>query len=149
MGIRRDSFRGSKIFYGGKFEICGTGTNDGAEKKEWAAKSIGVDLGDSPGTCPPIIEKRPCIYHFLPPFSSNILVCPPNIFDKSTPVRVPKSSLRKGRFSGACGTDQRYTKTARIVETTYKDHSVNAVETRQLHGVLTSSSLKLSYFFAA
>jgi len=24
--------------------------------------------GGSPGTCPPIIEKRPCIYHFLPPF---------------------------------------------------------------------------------
>ena len=32
---------------------------------------IGVDLGGrgSPGTCPPIIEKRPCIYHFLPPFA--------------------------------------------------------------------------------
>src|SRR6218665_582634 len=43
--------------------------------------SIGVDLGGSPGTCPPIIEKRPCIYHFLPHFSPrpNILVCPPNI----------------------------------------------------------------------
>jgi len=26
-------------------------------------------LGGSPGTCPPIIEKRPCIYHFLPPFA--------------------------------------------------------------------------------
>src|SRR6218665_2215806 len=31
---------------------------------------IGVDLGGSPGTCPPIIEKRPCVYifhHLLPP----------------------------------------------------------------------------------
>src|SRR6218665_2828811 len=28
---------------------------------------IGVDFGGSPGTCPPIIEKRPCICHFLPP----------------------------------------------------------------------------------
>src|SRR6218665_2037114 len=28
--------------------------------------SIGVDLGQ-PGHVPPIIEKRPCIYHFLPP----------------------------------------------------------------------------------
>ena len=48
---------------------------------------IGVDSEGSPGTCPLIIEKRSCIYHFLPPFPSNILVCPPNIFDKSTPVR--------------------------------------------------------------
>ena|SRR6218665_3741961 len=36
---------------------------------------IGVHLG---GTCPPIIEKRQCIYHFLPPSAPpNILVCPP------------------------------------------------------------------------
>src|SRR6218665_441903 len=50
--------------------------------------SIGVDFGGSLSTCPPIIEKRPCIYHFLPPFAPNILVCPPNIFGKSTPVAV-------------------------------------------------------------
>src|SRR6218665_2859711 len=24
----------------------------------------------SPGTCPQIIEKHPCIYHFLPPFAA-------------------------------------------------------------------------------
>src|SRR6218665_2470929 len=30
--------------------------------------TIGVDLGGSPGTCPPIIGNRPCIYYFLPPF---------------------------------------------------------------------------------
>src|SRR6218665_3120052 len=28
--------------------------------------------GGSPGTCPQIIEKRPCIYHFLPPFAPPI-----------------------------------------------------------------------------
>jgi len=34
---------------------------------------IGVDLGGgSPGKSPPIIEKRPCIYHFLPRFASQI-----------------------------------------------------------------------------
>src|SRR6218665_2133743 len=33
---------------------------------------IGVDFGRSPGTCPSIIEKRPCIYHFLPPFAPPI-----------------------------------------------------------------------------
>src|SRR6218665_3755915 len=44
-------------------------------------------MGGSPGRGPPIMEKRPCIYHFLPPFPCpNILVCPPNIFDTSTPV---------------------------------------------------------------
>src|SRR6218665_1851246 len=48
---------------------------------------IGVDLGGSPGTCPPIIEKRPCIYHFYH-LSPSILVFPPNIFDKSTPVLI-------------------------------------------------------------
>src|SRR6218665_250269 len=46
-------------------------------------------LGGSPGTCTPIIEKRPCIYYFLPPFAPNILVCLPNMFDKSTPVFLP------------------------------------------------------------
>ena len=40
---------------------------------------IGVDFGGQPGHMPPIIEKRPCIYHFLPPSAPNILVCPPNI----------------------------------------------------------------------
>ena len=36
---------------------------------------IGVDFGKfggSPGTCPPIIENRPCIYHFLSPFAPPI-----------------------------------------------------------------------------
>ena len=48
----------------------------------------------SPGTCPPIIENRPCIYHFLPPLApSNILVCPPNIFVKSTPVTFHHCTL--------------------------------------------------------
>src|SRR6218665_1438336 len=28
--------------------------------------------GGSPGKCPPIIEKCPCIYHFLPPFALQI-----------------------------------------------------------------------------
>ena len=39
-------------------------------------------LSGQPGHVPPIIEKRRCIYHFLPPFA-------PNIFDKSTPVCRP------------------------------------------------------------
>jgi len=44
---------------------------------------------------PPIIEERPCIYRLLPPsFPTDILVCPPNIFDKSTPV-VKKASETK------------------------------------------------------
>ena len=46
---------------------------------------IGVNFGAARARAP-IIEKRPCIYHFLPPFPPNILVRPPNIFDKSTPV---------------------------------------------------------------
>src|SRR6218665_2027697 len=58
---------------------------------------IGVDLGGSPGTCSPIIEKRPCIYHFLPPFAPpNILDCPPNIFDKSTPVATSNGLVGGG-----------------------------------------------------
>src|SRR6218665_3797461 len=52
------------------------------------ALAIGVDFGGSLGTCPPIIENCPCIYHFLPPFHPSILVCPPNIFDKSTPLAL-------------------------------------------------------------
>src|SRR6218665_1069661 len=55
---------------------------------------IGVDLGGSLGTCPPIIENRPCIYHFLPP---NILVCPSNIFDKSTPVTAFMTERTRSR----------------------------------------------------
>src|SRR6218665_1887834 len=44
-------------------------------------------LMGQPGHVLPIIEKRPCIYHFLPSFAPpNILVCPPNIFDKSMSV---------------------------------------------------------------
>ena len=31
------------------------------------SENIGVDFGGQPGHVPPIIEKRPCIYHFLPP----------------------------------------------------------------------------------
>src|SRR6218665_1597000 len=46
---------------------------------------IGVDLGVARERAP-IIEKRPCIYHFLLPSAPHILVCQPNIFDKSTPV---------------------------------------------------------------
>jgi len=34
---------------------------------------IGVDLGGQPGHVPPIIEKRPCIHHFLPPIAPPIL----------------------------------------------------------------------------
>src|SRR6218665_1339417 len=48
--------------------------------------SIGVDFGGQPGHVPPIIEKRPCIYHFFYHLSPNILFCSPNIFDKSMPV---------------------------------------------------------------
>jgi|SRR6218665_1099568 len=49
---------------------------------------IGVDFGGSPGTCLQIIEKQSCIFHFSSPFASpNILVCPPNSFDKTTPVK--------------------------------------------------------------
>src|SRR6218665_1464310 len=49
---------------------------------------IGIDLVAARHV-PPIIEKRPCIYHFLPPSAPpNILVCPPNIFGKSTPVSM-------------------------------------------------------------
>ena len=52
--------------------------------------------GVSPGTCLPIIEKRSCIYHFLPPFASpDILVCPPNIFDKSTPVGLSGRPIKR------------------------------------------------------
>src|SRR6218665_1667559 len=61
---------------------------------------IGADFGGIPGTFPPIIEKRPCIYHFLPPFSPNILVCPNNIFDKSTPVFYCIVSLHL--YSASC-----------------------------------------------
>ena len=35
---------------------------------------------------PPITEKCPCIYHFVPPSAPYILVYPPNSFDKSMPV---------------------------------------------------------------
>ena len=48
--------------------------------------TIGVNLGGQPGHMPPIIEKRRCIYHFFTTLPPNILVCPPNIFDKSAPV---------------------------------------------------------------
>src|SRR6218665_2684834 len=33
---------------------------------------IGVVLGAQPGYVPPIIDKCPCIYHFLPPFAPPI-----------------------------------------------------------------------------
>jgi len=56
--------------------------------KAKSREHMGADLRGQPGHVPPIIEKRPCIYHFLPPFAPpNTLVCPPNIFDKSAPVR--------------------------------------------------------------
>ena len=48
---------------------------------------IGVDFGRQPGHGPPIVEKRPCTHHFYHLLPLNILVCPPNTFDKSTPVR--------------------------------------------------------------
>src|SRR6218665_3735448 len=45
----------------------GTRTNGHGHAQARAHHTIGVDLGGSSGTCPPIIEKRPCIYHFIPP----------------------------------------------------------------------------------
>ena len=59
---------------------------------------MGVDFWEETGHVPPIIEKLPCIYHFLPPSAPNTLVCPPNIFDKSTPViaAVVASPWNKG-----------------------------------------------------
>src|SRR6218665_4074403 len=57
------------------------------------ALTIGVDLGVQPGHVPPIIEKRPCIYHILPPFPNN-LVRPPNIFEKSTPLALTTPPCR-------------------------------------------------------
>src|SRR6218665_1163601 len=58
------------------------------QSRELQVRDIGVDLGGGqPGHVPPIIEKRPGIYHFLPcTFSPIFWFCPPNIFDKSTPV---------------------------------------------------------------
>ena len=56
-------------------------------------ESIGVDLGGHPGHVPLIIEKCHAFitfYHHLPP---NILVCPPNIFDKSTSVLTTDEQL--------------------------------------------------------
>src|SRR6218665_3128423 len=44
-------------------------------------------LSGQHGHVPPIIEKRPCIFHFLPPFA-------PNIFDKSTPVSTRDTACR-------------------------------------------------------
>src|SRR6218665_3086471 len=44
---------------------------------------IGAELA---GAAPPIIEKRLSIYHFYHLLPPNILICPPNIFDKSTPL---------------------------------------------------------------
>src|SRR6218665_732101 len=46
-----------------------------------------------PGHVPPISEKRPCVYHLLPPFPANILVCQPNIFHKSTPVVTTRTAI--------------------------------------------------------
>jgi len=72
--------------------LCNLKKND-----HYQSYLLGVDFRvGSPGMCPPIIEKRPCICHFLPPCAPpNILVCPPNIFDKSTP------SLKDQRWSPA------------------------------------------------
>src|SRR6218665_327782 len=56
-------------------------------------------LRGHPGHVPPIIENRPCIYHFLPSFCPpNILVCPPNIFDKFTPVLDPENCKEIGEI---------------------------------------------------
>jgi len=54
--------------------------------------NIGVDFGGSPGTCTPIIRIAHAFItfnHLLPP---NILLCPPNILNKSTSVeiKIPK-----------------------------------------------------------
>src|SRR6218665_259184 len=48
---------------------------------------ISVDLGGQPGHVPSVIEKRPCIYHFLPPFAPQYFGLP-QYFDKSTPVLI-------------------------------------------------------------
>ena len=59
---------------------------------------IGVDFGGSPGTCPKLLKNAHVfitLYHLLPP---NILVCPTNIFDKSTPLFVLASLWRSARF---------------------------------------------------
>jgi len=45
--------------------------------------NIGVDFGGggNPGTCPPIIEKRPCIYQFsLPPSAPQYFGFPTQYF---------------------------------------------------------------------
>src|SRR6218665_521153 len=44
-------------------------------------------LSGQPGHVPPIIEKRPCIYHFSSPFATNI-------FDKSMPVCTRDTACR-------------------------------------------------------
>src|SRR6218665_287570 len=47
--------------------------------------TIGVDFGGQPGHVPPNAHAFITFYHLLAP---NILVCPPNIFDKSTLVHI-------------------------------------------------------------
>jgi len=42
--------------------------------------NIGVDFGGCPGMCPPIIEKFPCIYHFLPPSAPQYFGLPTQYF---------------------------------------------------------------------
>ena len=42
--------------------------------------SIGVDFGGQPGHVPPIIEKRPCIHHFLPPSAPQYFGLPTQYF---------------------------------------------------------------------
>src|SRR6218665_2443907 len=58
--------------------------------------TVGVDFGGSPDTCPPINAHAFITFYHLSP---NILVCPLNIFDKSTPVMVTYMLLERERYS--------------------------------------------------
>jgi len=42
MSVHRKFFREEKYFRGSKFEIDGTGTNEGAENKNRTAKSVNI-----------------------------------------------------------------------------------------------------------
>ena len=49
--------------------------------------AIGIDFKGQPGHVPPNNWETPMhLALFLPPFAPHILVCPPNIFDRSMPV---------------------------------------------------------------
>ena len=59
---------------------------------------MGVDFGKQPGYVPPIIEKRPCIYHFLPPFPPAFWLAHPTPF--MTSLRLYANELHCVRFYG-------------------------------------------------